>query len=63
MAKKLVYTTNTPSATTDYAAADGTWKTMGGGGGGGTVTGCDFPVISCRMLLYCSVFPKGRRWP
>ena len=38
MAKKLVYTTNTPSATTDYAAADGTWKTMGGGGGGGTVT-------------------------
>jgi hypothetical protein len=39
MAKKLVYTTNTPSATTDYAAADGTWKTIGGGGGGsGTVT-------------------------
>ena len=38
MAKKLVYTTNTPSATTDYAAADGTWKTMGGGGGSGTVT-------------------------
>lgn len=38
MAKKLVYTTNAPAATTDYAAADGTWKTMGGGGGGGTVT-------------------------
>jgi len=37
MAKKLVYTTNTPSATTDYAAADGTWKTMSGGGSG-TVT-------------------------
>lgn len=37
MAKKLVFTTNNPSATTDYAAADGTWKTMGGGGGG-TVT-------------------------
>ena len=37
MAKKLVYTTNIPSASTDYAAADGTWKTMGGGGGG-TVT-------------------------
>jgi len=35
MAKKLVYTTNTPSASTDYAAADGTWKTMSGGGGGG----------------------------
>ena len=35
MAKKLVYTTNNPSASTDYAAADGTWKTMSGGGGGG----------------------------
>lgn len=39
MAKKLVYTTNTPGATTDYPAADGTWKTIPGGGpGGGTVT-------------------------
>lgn len=39
MAKKLVFTTNTPGATTDYAAADGTWKTIpGGGGGSGTVT-------------------------
>lgn len=38
MAKKLVYTTNTPSATTDYAAADGTWKTMGGGGGGTVIS-------------------------
>ena len=38
MAKKLVFTTNNPSASTDYAAADGTWKTIpGGGGGGGTV--------------------------
>jgi len=35
MAKKLVYTTNTPSASTDYAAADGTWKPYSGGGGGG----------------------------
>jgi hypothetical protein len=34
MAKKLVYTTNDPSASTDYAAADGTWKPYGGGGGG-----------------------------
>jgi hypothetical protein len=34
MAKKLVFTTNDPSASTDYAAADGTWKTMSGGGGG-----------------------------
>lgn len=38
MAKKLVYTTNTPSGPTNYAAADGTWKTIPGGGGGGTVT-------------------------
>lgn len=39
MAKKLVYTTNTPTAGTNYAAADGTWKTIpGGGGGSGTVT-------------------------
>jgi hypothetical protein len=36
MAKKLVYTTNTPSASTDYAAADGTWKPYTGGGGGGS---------------------------
>jgi len=34
MSKKLVFTTNAPSASTDYAAADGTWKTMSGGGGG-----------------------------
>jgi hypothetical protein len=33
MSKKLVFTTNAPSASTDYAAADGTWKTMSGGGG------------------------------
>jgi hypothetical protein len=37
MAKKLVFTTNTPSASTDYAAADGTWKTMSGGGGAGSI--------------------------
>jgi hypothetical protein len=34
MAKKLVFTTNDPSASTDYAAADGTWKPYSGGGGG-----------------------------
>lgn len=32
--KKLQYTTNQPSATTDYLAADNTWKTIPGGGGG-----------------------------
>lgn len=54
MAKKLVYTTNTPSATTDYAAADGTWKTIGGGGGGssahpllnGTASGTDTYAVT-----------------
>lgn len=53
MAKKLVYTTNTPSASTDYAAADGTWKTMGGGGGAtahpilsGTATGTDTYAVT-----------------
>ena len=35
--KKLQYTTNDPSATTDYLAADNTWKTIPGGGGGGGV--------------------------
>jgi len=38
MAKKLVYTTNTPSASTDYAAADGTWKPYTGGGGSSPLT-------------------------
>ena len=45
--KKLQYTTNNPSATTDYLAADNTWKTIPGGGGGssgiphGTTSGTD----------------------
>lgn len=42
MAKKLVFTTNTPSANTDYAAADGTWKPYTGGTGSttwGSITG------------------------
>lgn len=34
MAKKVQFTTNQPSASTDYLAADNTWKTMSGGGGG-----------------------------
>jgi hypothetical protein len=36
MAKKVQFTTNQPSATTDYLAADNTWKTIPGGGGGGS---------------------------
>lgn len=38
MAKKLSYSTNEPSSSTDYLAADGTWKPMTGGGGGGVPT-------------------------
>lgn len=34
MAKKVQYTTNDPSASTDYLAGDNTWKPMSGGGGG-----------------------------
>lgn len=36
MAKKVQFTTNQPSASTDYLAADNTWKTYTGGGGGGS---------------------------
>jgi hypothetical protein len=42
--KKLQYTTNQPAATTDYLAADNTWKTIPSGGGGiphGNTSGTD----------------------
>jgi hypothetical protein len=39
MAKKVQYTTNQPSSTTGYLAADNTWKAMTGGGGGVPYTG------------------------
>jgi hypothetical protein len=46
MSKKLAYTTNSPSSTTDYVAADGTWKPISGGTGGsgiphGSTSGTD----------------------
>jgi hypothetical protein len=46
MAKKVQYTTNTPSSSTDYLAADNTWKPYSGGSGGsgiphGSTTGTD----------------------
>jgi len=46
MAKKVQYTTNTPSANTDYLAADNTWKPYSGGSGGsgiphGSTSGTD----------------------
>jgi hypothetical protein len=42
--KKLQFTTNNPSATTDYLAADNTWKTIPGGGGGVPYTGATADV-------------------
>jgi len=41
MAKKVQFTTNQPSSSTDYLAADNTWKTMTGGSGAtwGSITG------------------------
>jgi hypothetical protein len=46
MAKKVQYTTNQPSASTDYLAADNTWKPYSGGSGGsgiphGSTSGTD----------------------
>ena len=38
MSKKLAYTTNAPSSSTDYVAADGTWKAIPGGSGGGDMS-------------------------
>jgi len=60
MAKKLVYTTNNPSASTDYAAADGTWKTMSGGGGGsGTVTSVAVTVPSALSVSGSPITTSG----
>lgn len=44
MAKKVQYTTNDPSASTDYLAGDNTWKPMSGGGGGVPYTGATADV-------------------
>jgi hypothetical protein len=56
MSKKLVFTTNAPAASTDYAAADGTWKTIpsgggGGGGGGGSSSPSQFFVAGSATGL------------
>ena len=59
MAKKLVYTTNNPSATTDYAAADGTWKTMSGGGGSGTVTSVAVTVPAALSVSGSPITTSG----
>lgn len=59
MAKKLVFTTNNPSATTDYAAADGTWKTMSGGGGSGTVTSVAVTVPAALSVSGSPITTSG----
>lgn len=44
MDKKIQFTTNDPSASTDYLAGDNTWKPMTGGGGGVPYTGATADV-------------------
>jgi hypothetical protein len=76
MAKKVQFTTNQPSATTDYLAADNTWKTIPGGGGGSsplTTKGdlytrnasadARLPVgLDTQVLLADSTTTTGLKW-
>ena len=61
MAKKVQFTTNQPSATTDYLAADNTWKTIpgGGGGGSGTVTSVALTVPSALSVSGSPITTSG----
>ena len=60
MAKKVQFTTNQPSATTDYLAADNTWKTIpGGGGGGGTVTSVAVTVPAALSVSGSPITTSG----
>ena len=60
MAKKVQFTTNQPSATTDYLAADNTWKTIpGGGGGGGTVTSVAVTVPTALSVSGSPITTSG----
>lgn len=60
MAKKVQYTTNDPSASTDYLAADNTWKTIpGGGGGSGTVTSVAVTVPTALSVSGSPITTSG----
>ena len=57
MAKKVQFTTNQPSATTDYLAADNTWKTIPGGGG--TVTSVAVTVPTALSVTGSPITTSG----
>ena len=58
MAKKVQFTTNQPSASTDYLAADNTWKTMSGGGSG-TVTSVAVTVPTALAVTGSPITTSG----
>ena len=58
MAKKVQFTTNQPSASTDYLAADNTWKTMSGGGSG-TVTSVAVTVPTALSVTGSPITTSG----
>lgn len=60
MAKKVQFTTNQPSASTDYLAADNTWKTIpGGGSGSGTVTSVAVTVPTALSVTGSPITTSG----
>lgn len=63
MAKKVQYTTNDPSSTTDYLAADNTWKPMSGGGGGVPYTGATADVDLGTYKLFAGGVGIGTNTP